>query len=193
MQRRLLFILLLLTSSVFAAPQIKQAIFAGGCFWCVQSDFDKLPGVVSTKVGYDGGTLKSPNYELVSSGKTHYVESVLVKYDAQKVSYKQLVKYFFRHIDPTAKNGQFCDVGEQYRSVVFYRNPRQKKIASKVAQHVKKLLPNMYTEILPSTTFYVGEEYHQDYYKKNPLRYKFYRWNCGRDKRIAEVWGGKTL
>tara|TARA_R110000868_G_scaffold407985_1_gene690045 strand:- start:2963 stop:3541 length:579 start_codon:yes stop_codon:yes gene_type:complete len=180
---------LLLTS--VAAAATKTAIFAGGCFWCMESDFDKVPGVVKTVSGYDGGTIKNPTYPLVSSGKTQYVESLEVTYDPSKVTYQQLLQYYWHHIDPTVQNAQFCDHGPQYRSVIFYTNKSEKTQALASLAQVKKEFPHVYTEVIPSTTFYPAEAYHQDYYQKNPVRYKFYRWNCGRDQRVAEVWHGK--
>ncbi|QBR83084.1 peptide-methionine (S)-S-oxide reductase MsrA [Legionella israelensis] len=181
-----LFFLLVLSTAGYSKQD--EAIFAGGCFWCVEADFDKLPGVLSTTSGYDGGTYKNPTYHLVSSGTTNYVESVKIIYDSDKISYRDLVLYFFRHIDPTSKDGQFCDRGRQYRSVIFYLNPEQKKVAEDVLEGVEKLFDKVYTEVLPSTHFYAAEKYHQNYYKKNPLRYKYYRWRCGRDQRVQEVW-----
>ncbi len=179
--------LLLLPSLVMATNQV--AIFAGGCFWCMQSDFDKLPGVTKTIVGYDGGQIKNPTYDLVSSGTTQYVESIKIIYDDKKVSYPQLLTYYWHHIDPTVQNAQFCDHGTQYRSVIFYLNPKQKALAGKSKQAVEKRFKHVYTQISPSTVFYPAEAYHQDYYKKNPIRYNYYRWNCGRDQRVKQLWG----
>ena len=179
-------ILFLTAISVFANTE--QAIFAGGCFWCMEADFDHLPGVISTTSGYDGDTIKNPTYEQVSAGGTNYAESVLVAFDSTKVSYKQLVDYFFRHIDPTTKDGQFCDQGHQYRSAVFYLNNEQKTVAETVKNSLMHSFPEVYTEIVPSTHFYPAEEYHQNYYQKNPIRYKYYRYRCGRDARVEEVW-----
>jgi peptide-methionine (S)-S-oxide reductase len=169
------------------------AIFAGGCFWCVEADFDKLPGVLSTESGYAGGELKNPTYEQVSRGGTGHAESVRVTYDPKKVSYEQLLDYFWHHVDPTEKDRQFCDVGNQYRTAIFYRDDAQRRAAeaSKSALEKSGRLPHVYTEIAPAGIFYPAEEYHQDYYKKNPIRYKYYRTACGRDSRVAEVWGKK--
>lgn len=188
--RYFLFILAFISLPIHA--KMEEAIFAGGCFWCVEADFDKVPGVLQTISGYDGGTEPNPTYDLVSSGTTPYVESVRVIYDSTKVTYQQLLNYYWHHIDPTAENAQFCDHGRQYRSVIFYLNEEQKNLAlaSKVA--LSKQFPQVYTEINPSTHFYAAETYHQDYYQKNPLRYKYYRYRCGRDKRIEEVWHDKT-
>lgn len=174
-----------------AAPeQSATAIFAGGCFWCVEADFDKVPGVLSTESGYAGGQLKNPTYEQVSRGGTGHAESVRVTYDPTKVSYEQLLDYFWRHVDPTVKDQQFCDKGNQYRTAIFYQNNAQRlaALASQSALEKSGHLAHVYTEIVPAGTFYPAEEYHQDYYKKNPIRYKFYRTSCGRDARIAEVW-----
>lgn len=166
------------------------AIFAGGCFWCMQSDFDKVKGVVKTIAGYDGGNRPHPTYRLVSSGTTNYVESVKVIFDPTKVSYASLVDYFFHHIDPFDKNGQFCDKGKQYRSVIFYDNQKQKEVAKNSLKNIQAYFKDkkIYTEILPSTQFYPAENYHQSYYKKNPLRYEFYRYTCGRDRRVKAIW-----
>lgn len=180
--------ILLAFSAGFSHAKSSQAIFAGGCFWCLEADFDKLPGVLKTTSGFDGGTEPNPSYELVSSGKTNYVESVLVNYDSDKISYPQLLEFYWRHIDPTAKDRQFCDQGRQYRSVIFYLNEEQKKAALDSVNGIKSRFPMVYTDIIPSTNFYPAEDYHQKYYQKNPLRYKFYRYNCGRDARIKEVW-----
>lgn len=188
--------MLLVIGVIFSAMTYatdKTAIFAGGCFWCVQSDFDKLPGVVRTIVGYDGGQLPNPNYEKVSSGRTHYVESTKIIYNPELITYSQLLTYFFQHIDPTVRDSQFCDHGKQYRSVIFYLNGEQKTQAMQALAQVKKLFPEVYTDVISSTTFYSAEEYHQDYYKKNPIRYHFYRTRCGRDARVKKIWKGKNL
>ena len=190
--KTLLFILTcLFTLTVYAASQV--AIFAGGCFWRMQSDFDKLKGVVKTVVGYDGGRVKAPTYDLVSSGSTNYAESIAVTFNPKVVSYQQVLNYFWTHIDPTVKDAQFCDHGHQYRSAIFYLNAKQKKIAQQSLAAVQKLFPTVYTQLVPSTHFYPAETYHQDYYKKNPVRYHYYRWRCGRDQRVAEVWQDKAL
>lgn len=170
-----------------AFSQRAEAIFAGGCFWCLEADFEKLQGVISAESGYDGGTSKNPSYTSVSSGQTEYVESVRVVFDTKKISYRDLVHYFWKHIDPTVKNKQFCDTGPQYRTAIFYLNQDQKKIALTSKQALEKKLPHVYTEIVPSTQFYAAEAYHQDYAKKNPWRYKYYRYTCGRDQRLKEV------
>jgi|TARA_R110002126_G_scaffold175960_1_gene324552 peptide methionine sulfoxide reductase msrA/msrB len=170
-----------------AFSQRTEAIFAGGCFWCLEADFEKLPGVISAESGFDGGTTPNPTYTSVSDGLTNYAESVRVVFDDKIISYQALVNYFWKHIDPTVKNKQFCDSGPQYRTAIFYRDQYQKNIAIATKQALEKKLPHVYTEILPSTQFYAAEAYHQDYAKKNPLRYKYYRYTCGRDQRLQEV------
>jgi len=185
----LTFLTVIILLPIHSYSKTETAIFAGGCFWCVESDFDKIPGVISTESGYDGGTSNDPSYKTVSAGKTNYAESVKITFDSDKVSYAYLVNYFWHHIDPTVSNAQFCDHGKQYRSAIFYENESQKIIALKSLDIVKKELKTIYTQITTSTKFYPAEEYHQDYYKKNPLRYKYYRWNCGRDKRVDDIWG----
>jgi len=172
-------------------PRDATALFAGGCFWCVEADFEKLPGVLKAESGYTGGQVKNPTYEQVSAGGTGHAEAVRVYYDPAKVSYAQLVDYFWHHIDPTVKDRQFCDVGNQYRSGIYYQDEAQRKVAlaSKAALEKEGRFKQVYTEVAPAGPFYPAEQYHQDYYKKNPVRYKFYRYNCGRDARVAEIWG----
>ncbi len=167
------------------------AIFAGGCFWCIEADFEKLPGVIEAESGYIGGSLPNPTYEQVSGGGTGHAEVARVYYDPKKVTYDQLLHYFWRHVDPTVKDRQFCDVGNQYRTAIFYENDKEKAaaLASKTALEKSGKFAKIHTEIAQAGTFYRAEEYHQDYYKKNPIRYKFYRITCRRDSRIAEVWG----
>jgi peptide-methionine (S)-S-oxide reductase len=174
-----------------ASAQLATAVFAGGCFWCVESDFEKLAGVAEAESGYTGGHLANPTYEQVSHGGTGHAEAVRVLYDPSKVSYEQLLDYFWHHIDPTVKDQQFCDVGHQYRSAIFYLNENQKKAAesSKAALERSGRFTKIHTEIAPAGPFYLAEEYHQAYYKKNPIRYKYYRHSCGRDARVSEVWG----
>ena len=168
------------------------AIFAGGCFWCTEADFEKLPGVLKAESGYINGRVENPTYEQVSAGNTGHTEAVRVVYDPARVSYPQLVEYFWKTIDPTVKDRQFCDVGNQYRSGIYYLNDAQRAAAeaSKASLQKSGILPQIHTEIAPAGRFYPAEEYHQDYYKKNPIRYKFYRTSCGRDARLAEVWKG---
>ena len=167
------------------------AIFAGGCFWCVEADFEKLPGVVAAESGYTGGRVENPTYEQVSHGGTGHAESVRVIYDPSKVTYPQLLDHFWHHIDPTVKDRQFCDIGDQYRTAIFYQSEEQRSAAqaSKATLEKSGKLPQIHTEIVAAGPFYLAEEYHQDYYKKNPLRYSLYRKGCGRDARVKEVWG----
>jgi peptide-methionine (S)-S-oxide reductase len=169
------------------------AIFAGGCFWCVEKDFEKLQGVIEVESGYTGGKTPNPSYEQVSSGSTGHAEAVRVIYDPKNVSYAQLVEYFWRHIDPTVTDRQFCDVGSQYRSAIFWQNETERKIAEASRDALLKSgkFKAIYTELAPATTFWLAETYHQDYYKKNPIRYAYYRRGCGRDARVEEVWSGK--
>jgi peptide-methionine (S)-S-oxide reductase len=169
-----------------------RATFAAGCFWCVQEAFEKVPGVVSVAAGYTGGTVPNPTYEQVSAGDTGHKEAVEVVYDPSKVSYSQLLDFFWHNADPTDGSGQFCDRGPEYRAQIFYHDEAQRKLAeaSKQAlERTKTFKEPIVTEITPAGPFYRAEEYHQDYYKKNPLRYKFYRFNCGRDRRLQELWG----
>jgi len=168
------------------------AIFAGGCFWCVESDFDKVPGVISTTSGYAGGTKASPSYEDVSSGTTGHAESVKVVYDPKQVSYEKLLYVFWRNVDPLTREGQFCDYGTQYRTAIFTTNEEQKRLAeaSKAAlEKSGRFKQPIVTEIVPAGTFYPAEAYHQNYYRTNPVRYNLYRFNCGRDARLDELWG----
>jgi len=192
MRRLLLAGLLVIAASGVAAAQEKTAVatFAGGCFWCTQADFDKVPGVISTTSGYTGGHVANPTYEQVSAGGTGHAESVEVVYDPSKVSYRTLLTYYWHHIDPTEKDRQFCDVGRQYRTAIFVHGPEQRKLAEESKKEVAaELKTTIYTEIVDAGPFYKAEEYHQEFYKKNPLKYKFYRWNCGRDQRLEALWG----
>jgi len=168
----------------------EKAIFAGGCFWCMEHALDDLNGVISTTVGYIGGHKVNPTYDEVSAGGTGHAEAVLVIYNPQKISYAKLLDVFWHNIDPTVKDQQFCDHGNQYRSAIFYQNDAQKKSAEayKEALLKTKRFRNIYTEIAPAAPFYEAEEYHQQYHKKNPIRYNFYRKACGRDNRLDEVW-----
>jgi peptide-methionine (S)-S-oxide reductase len=175
------------------APKTATAIFAGGCFWCTEADFDKVPGVISTTSGYIGGTVKNPTYQQVSTGGTGHAEAVEVVYDPARVSYAKLLDVFWRNIDPLVKDKQFCDSGDQYRSAIFYMTDEEKKLAEETKKKVEaKFAPRtVYTQIVKADTFYKAEDYHQDYYKKNESRYNFYRWNCGRDQRLEQLWGKK--
>jgi len=174
-----------------AAPQTATAVFAGGCFWCIEADFEKLDGITAVESGYTGGSLRNPTYQQVSQGGTGHAEAVRVRYDPQRVSYEKLLDYFWRHIDPTVKDRQFCDIGSQYRSAIFYQNDTEQKLAQSSKQGLEKSgrFPHIYTEIVAASTFYPAEDYHQDYYKKNPIRYQYYRHSCGRDARVKSVWG----
>lgn len=175
-----------------ASPATAKATFAGGCFWCVESDFDKVPGVISTTSGYTGGTTVNPTYEEVGSGRTGHAESVEIVYDPAKVTYEQLLDVFWHDIDPLVKDRQFCDVGNEYRTAIFVHDEEQRRLAEESKKRVEaQLKARVYTEIVAAGPFYRAEEYHQDYYMKNPVRYKFYRWNCGRDQRLEQIWGKK--
>ncbi|MGH8106684.1 MAG: peptide-methionine (S)-S-oxide reductase MsrA [Arenimonas sp.] len=177
-----------------STANVETAIFAGGCFWCTESDFDKVPGVISTTSGFTGGSLKNPTYEEVSAGGTGHAEAVEVKFNPKKVSYAQLLKVYWLSIDPLTPNRQFCDSGSQYRSAIFYTSESQKKqaLASKKSLEDSKFFKQpIVTEITAASTFYPAEEYHQDYHNKNPIRYRYYRNGCGRDDRLEQVWGKK--
>jgi peptide-methionine (S)-S-oxide reductase len=182
---------MLVAGSVYAAD-LEKAIFAGGCFWCMEAPFDKLPGVISVTAGYTGGHKKSPTYKEVSSGGTGHAEAVQVVYDSSRISYSAFLAVFWRNVDPTVTDRQFCDVGHQYRAAIFYRGEEQRKSALQSKAALEKSRPfreAVVTEITPATEFYPAEEYHQHYYKKNPLRYSYYRSGCGRDNRLKELWG----
>jgi peptide methionine sulfoxide reductase msrA/msrB len=180
---------------LFAAQsgrKISSAIFAGGCFWCMQPPFDKTKGVISTRVGYTGGTKDHPTYEETSAGGTGHREAIEVEYDASVVSYDELLRIFWKNIDPFDGQGQFCDKGEQYTSAVFFKNDEEKKTFEKILGQMfsdSKKKSEVKTQLLPAKTFYAAEEYHQSYYQKNPIRYKYYRYSCGRDQRLEKVWG----
>ena len=174
------------------AANTEKATFAGGCFWCMEHPFDALPGVISTTSGYIGGFKDNPTYREVSAGSTGHTEALQVLFDPELVSYEALLEVYWHNSDPTTANRQFCDVGSQYRPGIFYPSEAQKQAAeaSKAElQRDKSFSEDVVTEITEATTFWPAEEYHQDYYLKNPVRYKFYRYNCGRDKRLAELWG----
>ena len=183
---------LLCLASVGAADaqELAKATFAGGCFWCMEPPFDALDGVVSTTSGYTGGHTANPTYEQVSAGKTGHAEAVEIVYDPRKITYARLLEVFWRNIDPLTANAQFCDTGSQYRSAIFVHDATQRKLAeaSKDAA-AQRLQKPIVTEITAASQFWPAEEYHQDYYKKNPVRYKFYRSSCGRDRRLEAIWG----
>ncbi|MEP7350938.1 MAG: peptide-methionine (S)-S-oxide reductase MsrA [Sphingorhabdus sp.] len=167
-----------------------QAVFAGGCFWCTEADFDKISGVLSTTSGYTGGKLRNPTYEQVSAGGSGHIEAVRVTYDPAKVSYATLAARFIRTVDPLDSGGSFCDRGYGYRSAFFVATPEQRRVAETIKTKTQALLKKpVATLVLPAATFYPAENYHQDYYKKNPIRYRFYRSNCGRDARLKALWG----
>lgn len=173
-------------------PGSAVATFGGGCFWCVEEAFDKVPGVISTTSGFMGGHVKNPSYDQVSTGGTGHNEVVQVVYDPKKVAYAQLLDAFWHNIDPTQFNGQFCDHGSQYRSEIYYHDEDQRKAAEASRAALMKNKPfkgEIRTLIARATEFYPAEEYHQDYYKKNPIRYKYYKTACGRESRLKEVWG----
>jgi peptide-methionine (S)-S-oxide reductase len=184
-----------LGGSVQSAPGadgLETATFAGGCFWCVEQAFDEVEGVVETLSGYIGGHKMDPTYKQVSAGGTGHAEAVQLRYDPTKVSYGQLLDVFWRNIDPVTPNAQFCDQGSQYRSAIFYHGGEQQRLAEKslkVLEQAKTLPGPIVTEIVPATQFYVAEGYHQDYHHTNPLRYKFYKYNCGRAQRLETLWG----
>ena len=168
------------------------ATFAGGCFWCMEPPYDKLDGVLATTSGYVGGDKVDPTYQEVSAGGTGHAEAVQVTFDPSKVSYETLLDVFWRNVDPLDAGGQFCDRGDQYRTAIFVHDEEQRQLAEKSKQALEdsgRFEQPIVTEIVAAGPFYPAEDYHQDYYEKNPLRYKFYRWNCGRDQRLAEVWG----
>ena len=200
MMRSLSVLAVLITAAigaVFAPPHTAfgqttaMATFAGGCFWCVEADFDKVPGVIGTTSGYTGGKASNPTYSQVSAGSTGHTEAVEIVYDPSRIGYQKLLDVFWRNHDPLAKDRQFCDRGDQYRPAIFYHNDEQRKLAEASKQAVQaKFAPRaVHTEIVKSSVFYKAEDYHQDYHEKNPVRYKFYRFNCGRDQRLEELWG----
>ena len=171
---------------------LETATFAGGCFWCMEGPFDALDGVVSTTSGYTGGKVANPNYEQVSAGGTGHAESVEVVFDPRRVTFEKLLEVFWHNIDPTVADQQFCDHGNQYRTAIFYHNDAQRQAADASLAALEQNKPfkaPIRTQLVKATPFYPAEEYHQDYYKKNPVRYKFYRYNCGRDQRLTELWG----
>ena len=170
----------------------EKAILAGGCFWCIESDFEKLKGVIDVVSGYTGGKVSNPTYRQVSAGGTGHVEAVEVTYDPSTVSYAEILDYYWRHIDPTRDDGQFCDNGPEYRPAIFYKGAGQKSVAEESKANIDDTKPfpdEIKVELIPASTFYRAEDYHQDYRHKNPFRYRFYRYGCGRDKRVAELWG----
>ncbi|MBI3622083.1 MAG: peptide-methionine (S)-S-oxide reductase MsrA [Nitrospirae bacterium] len=181
-------------STASSTSDIEIATFAGGCFWCVESDFDKIAGVTATISGFTGGHVKNPTYKEVSAGGTGHAEAVEIHFDPARVSYARLLDVFWHSIDPTVKDQQFCDVGNQYRTAIFYHTDEQKRLAeeSKAAlERSKPFKEPIVTEITAAAAFYPAEEYHQNFYKKESVRYHFYRYNCGRDQRLEQLWGSK--
>ena len=202
MKLPLILLLSLFIAPIFAAdqaasPTAKQqetAIFAGGCFWCMEPPFDKLDGVISTTSGYTAGHKKNPTYKEVSAGGSGHTEAIQIIFNPEKISYAELLEVFWKNIDPVAVNRQFCDSGSQYRSGIYYLNRAQEVAAKQSLQQLEKSRPFegvIATEIVAASTFYPAEDYHQDYYQKNPIRYKFYRYRCGRDQRLEDIWGVK--
>ena len=189
-------LLVLSTTLVGRAEQkLVKATFAGGCFWCMEPPFDNLEGVVSTTSGYTGGSVSNPSYEQVSYGGTGHLEAVQVAYDPAKISYEKLLEVFWRNVDPTDSNGQFCDRGDQYKTAIFFHDEEQRRLAEESKQKLidsGRLQKPIATPIRPATAFYAAEEYHQDYYEKNPIRYKFYRSRCGRDRVLEKLWKNPT-
>jgi peptide-methionine (S)-S-oxide reductase len=183
------------TTSGTHVAQSSEAIFAGGCFWCLEEALEKVPGVLAAVSGYTGGTVKNPTYEQVSSGGTGHVEAVRVTYDPAKITYSQLVDVFWHNVDPTDRAGQFCDRGEHYRAAIFVRDDAQRAVAEQSKRAIEasgKLKQPIVTTIQQASAFYTAEEYHQDYYKKNPLQYRFYKFSCGRAQRLASIWGAPS-
>jgi peptide-methionine (S)-S-oxide reductase len=179
-------------SSTSAKDGRALATFAGGCFWCMEPPYDELDGVIATTSGYAGGTTADPTYQQVSRGGTGHAEVVRITYDPAKVTYEELLEVFWRNVDPLDAGGQFCDRGDSYRTGIFVHGEEQRRLAEASKQALadsKRLAQPIVTEIVDAGPFYPAEDYHQDYYQKNPVRYKFYRWNCGRDQRLAELWG----
>jgi peptide-methionine (S)-S-oxide reductase len=180
------------TPAAAQTPPTASVILAGGCFWCMEPPFDKTDGVISTVSGYSGGKSANPTYAQVSAGSTGHLEVVKVEYDPAKVSFEKLLDIFWLNIDPVDAEGQFCDKGSQYRSAIFFGNEKEKELAEASKKQIAaKLGEEIATDILPAATFYPAEDYHQDYYDKNPLKYKFYRYGCGRDARLEALWGAK--
>lgn len=187
-------LLLIMQTRIYAGAQTEKATFAGGCFWCMEPPFEKLDGVAEVISGYTGGKKVNPTYEEVSYGGTGHLESVQIINDPSKITFSELLDVFWKQIDPTDPNGQFVDRGLQYRSAIFYHNDEQKSLAEKSKEELDKsgrYNKPIVTEIIEASTFYKAEDYHQDYYKKNPIRYKFYRYNSGRDQYLKKIWGGE--
>lgn len=186
-------IILTLTLSIVSMAEIKVAYLAGGCFWCTEADMEKVPGIVNVISGYSGGNVENPTYSQVSSGNTGHMESIKVEYDNDKINYAQLLYEFLKKIDPTDGKGQFIDRGYQYSPAIFYQNSTEENIANKVLKQIQQEgnFADIKVKLLPINKFYIAEKYHQDYYKKNPIRYKYYRYRSGRDQFLEKVWGQK--
>lgn len=185
-------LLLLAGTAAFAEAPRARATFAGGCFWCMEPPFEALPGVSKATVGYTGGSVAHPTYEQVSAGTTGHAEAVEVEYDPSKITYEKLLDVFWHNVDPVTRDAQFCDHGRQYRTAIFYHDDAQRRAAeaSKRALQASGKLPgSIVTEIVVAGAFWPAEEYHQRYHEKNPIRYRYYRWGCGRDARLRELWG----
>lgn len=169
------------------------AFFAGGCFWCMEKDFEKIDGVQEVISGYIDGNHPQPTYEIVSAGKSGHTEAIQISYDPKKITYEKLLKKFWVNIDPTTANGQFCDQGSQYRSGIYYGSQKEKELAEASLQVVRQKFSTVHTEIKKASKFFPAEEYHQNYYKKKPTRYRFYRYNCGRDRTLKRLWGDPPI
>jgi peptide-methionine (S)-S-oxide reductase len=187
-------VLIMTSLSALANEKHKTAILAGGCFWCIEHDFEKLDGIIDAVSGYAGGDRPNPTYEnynkVTGDFQTPHIEVIQVTYDPAQLSYRDILEYHYRHIDPTDGDGQFCDRGPGYRPAVFVKDDEEREIAETINRETAEILgTEVKVEILPNATFYPAEDYHQNYADKNPIRYKFYRWNCGRDQRVAEIWG----
>jgi len=181
-----------LSAETINTARFETAIVAGGCFWCIEADYEKLKGVETVISGYTGGHIDNPTYKQVSSGLSGHIEAIKITYNPAIINYAQILDYFWKHVDPTRNDGQFCDYGQQYRPAIFYLNPIQKSKALKSIEKTTAIKPfkdPLKVELIQAEKFYSAESYHQDYYKKNPIRYRFYRYNCGRDDRINELWG----
>jgi len=184
-----------ITHADTSSANLPKATFAGGCFWCMQYAFDHVPGVVATKVGYTGGSKTNPTYEEVGSGTTGHSESIEVTFDPAKTTYGKLLDVFWHNVDPTTRDREFCDVGNEYQDIIFFHDPEQESEAKESEAEIEKTKPfkdPIVAQIVPASTFYPAEEYHQKYYLKNPVRYKFYHYNCGRAQRLRELWGGAS-
>ncbi|MEM8948225.1 MAG: peptide-methionine (S)-S-oxide reductase MsrA [Pseudomonadota bacterium] len=182
-----------LLASAAAADDLKTFTVAGGCFWCVESDFDTVPGVVETISGYTGGTLDNPTYQQVVAGGSGHLEAVQITYDPGKISYQELLTAFWSSVDPTDPGGQFCDRGESYQTAIFVADDAERQLAEASKEAAEAYLSKeVVTPIKETATFFPAEDYHQDYYLKNPVRYRYYRWSCGREQRVQDVWGDRA-